>query len=158
MHIEEEHNEYYKSFLRQHNSLLDADGVLTISSYDLFICMEGIECAMYPHLYPTARFTDSGIRSHVRAEIEDGPARVVSIARSWTRKALSAVRVYAEHRDLAFFMYEKWMAMKFFHAQVRVYLISLQERHRQCFACAQYLHRTSSATCSNKDRVKGLLQ
>ena len=127
----QEHNEYYKSFLRQHNSLLDADGVLTISSYDLFICMEGIECAMYPHLYPTTRFTDSGIRSHTRAEIEDGPARVVSIARSWTRKALSAVRVYAEHRDLAFFMYEKWMAMKFFHAQVRVYLISLQERIRQ---------------------------
>ena len=27
--------------------------------------------------------------------------------------------MYAEHRDLAFFMYEKWMAMKFFHAQVR---------------------------------------
>ena len=119
----QEHNEYYKSFLRQHNSLLDADGVLTISSYDLFICMEGIECAMYPHLYPTTRFTDSGIRSHTRAEIEDGPARVVSIARSWTRKALSAVRVYAEHRDLAFFMYEKWMAMKLFHAQVRVYRI-----------------------------------
>ena len=70
----QEHNEYYKSFLRQHNSLLDADGVLTISSYDLFICMEGIECAMYPHLYPTTRFTDSGIRSHTRAEIEDGPA------------------------------------------------------------------------------------
>ena len=114
----QEHNEYYKSFLRQHNSLLDADHVLAISSYDLFICLEGVECAMYPHLYPTTRFTDTGIRTHFRAEAEDGPARVVSIARSWTRKVLSGVRVYAEHRDLAFFMYEKWMAMKFFHAQV----------------------------------------
>ena len=33
----QEHNEYYKSFLRQHNAILDAGGVLTISSYDLFV-------------------------------------------------------------------------------------------------------------------------
>ena len=93
--------------------------MLTISSYDLFICMDGVECAMYLHLYPTTRFTDSGIRTHIRTEAEAGPTRCISIARSWTRKILSGVRVYAEHRDLAFFMYEKWMAMKFFHAQVR---------------------------------------
>ena len=81
--------------------------------------MDGIECAMYPHLYPTTRFTDSGIRAHILEQGDAGPARVVSIARSWTKKILSGVRVYAEHRDLAFFMYEKWMAMKLFHAQVR---------------------------------------
>ena len=39
----QEQNAYYKAFLRQHNSLLDADGVLTISPHDLFICMEGID-------------------------------------------------------------------------------------------------------------------
>ena len=99
-----DNNEDYKAFLRQHNALLDAEGILTISSYDLFIVMEGIECAMYPHLYPTTRFTDTGIRSHMRAETEDNNIRVVSIARSWTRKALSSVRVYAEHRDLSFFL------------------------------------------------------
>ena len=27
--------------------------------------------------------------------------------------------MYAEHRDLAFFMYEQWMAMKFVHYQAR---------------------------------------
>ena len=66
----QENNEYYKSFLRQHNALLDGGGVLTISTYDLFICLEGVECAMYPHLYPTTRFTDSGIRTHIRTEAE----------------------------------------------------------------------------------------
>ena len=95
----QEHNEYYKAFLRQHNTLLDTGGILTISSYDLFAVTEGTECAMYPHLYPTTRFTDTGIRSHMRAEMEDNNTRVVSIARSWTRKALSSVRVYVEHRD-----------------------------------------------------------
>ena len=77
---------------------------------------------MYPHLYPTTRFTDTGIRSYVREEMEDGPTRVVSIARSWTRKALSAVRVYSEHRDLAFFMYEKWLAMEIRAGANDVYL------------------------------------
>ena len=115
----QEHNEYYKNFLRQHNAMLDAGGVLTISSYDLFICLDGIECAMFPYLYPTTRFSDSGLRNYIRTEEEHGPTSVVSIARSWTRKVLSGVRVYAEQRDLAFFMYEKWMAMKFFHGQVR---------------------------------------
>ena len=38
---------------------------------------------------------------------------------SWTRKVLSGVRVYGEHRDLSFFLYEKSMAQKFFAAQCR---------------------------------------
>lgn len=38
---------------------------------------------------------------------------------SWTRKVLSGVRVYGEHRDLSFFLYEKAMAQKFFAAQTR---------------------------------------
>ena len=114
-----ENNEYYRSFLQQHNAFLDAGGLLTISSYDLFVVMDGIECAMCPHLYPTARFTDSCIRTHILEQADAGPARVVSIARSWAKKILSGVRVYAEHRDLALFMYEEWMAVKFFHAQAR---------------------------------------
>ena len=74
---------------------------------------------MNQHIYPTTRFTDSGIRTHFRTEAEDGPARVLSIVRSWTRKALPGVRVCAEHRDLAFFVYEQWVATKFSHAQAR---------------------------------------
>ena len=42
-----------------------------------------------------------------------------SIGQSWTRKVLSSVRVYAEQRDLAFFLYEKQQANRFFSAQVR---------------------------------------
>ena len=55
------HNEYYKAFLRHHNFLLDGHKTLTLSSYDLFIVERGIECAMYPHLYPTTEFNDTGI-------------------------------------------------------------------------------------------------
>ena len=38
---------------------------------------------------------------------------------SWTSKVLSSVRAYAEQRDLAFFLCEKQLASKYFHAQVR---------------------------------------
>ena len=64
-------NEYYKSFLREHNARLDAQAVLTVSPFDLFINMAGVECAMYPHLYPLTRFTDTGILQHHRAETEE---------------------------------------------------------------------------------------
>ena len=102
-------NAFYRVFHQEQQRRLDTKTSLNISSYDLFIVQSGIECAMYPHLYPLTRFTDSGIRSHMLAEMEDNNTRVVSIARSWTRKALSPVRVYAEHRDLAFsFMESGW--------------------------------------------------
>ena len=45
--------------------------------------------------------------------------RIVSIGRSFTRKALSSVRAYAEQRDLVFLMYEKQLAQKFFAAHTR---------------------------------------
>ena len=49
----------------------------------------------------------------------DHAHRCVRIGTSWTRKALSAVRRYAEHRDLAFFMYEKHLASTYFAAHYR---------------------------------------
>ena len=49
----------------------------------------------------------------------DHAHRCVRIGTSWTRKALSAVRRYAEHRDLAFFMYEKHLASTYFAAHCR---------------------------------------
>ncbi len=45
--------------------------------------------------------------------------RLCSIGYSWTRKALSSARVYAEHRDLAFFLYEVDLANKYFNAHAR---------------------------------------
>ena len=44
---------------------------------------------------------------------------MLSIGYSWTRKVLSSVRAYAEQRDLALFLYEKHLAMKFFAAHTR---------------------------------------
>ena len=74
---------------------------------------------MYPHLYPSTDFTDTGILRHYRDQGGDSTHRVVSIGLSWTRKVLSGVRVYAEQRDLTFFLYEKQLARKFFNAHVR---------------------------------------
>ena len=49
----------------------------------------------------------------------DTSVRVVSIGRSFTRKALSPVRAYSENRDLVFFLYEKHLAIKYFAAHCR---------------------------------------
>ena len=115
----QKHNQYYKAFLRYHNKLLDGHLPLTMSSYDLFVQERGVECAMFPHMYPMTEFTDTGILTSYKAESEDTSNRVLSIGQSWTRKVMSGARAYAEHRDLAFFLYEKAMAQKFFAAQCR---------------------------------------
>jgi len=94
-------------------------GSTQISSYDLFVLFTGIECAMFPVLYPTTDFTDTGIREHYKHHHNDDSNRVISIGLSWTHKVLSSVRVYAEQRDLPFFLYEKYLAGKFFQAQCR---------------------------------------
>ena len=59
-------------------------------------------------------FTDTGLR-----ELHKGGAnRIFSIGDSWTRKILSSVRVYSEHTDLAFFLYERSLANKFYNAHL----------------------------------------
>ncbi len=40
---------------------LDSGASLNISSYDLFIAMAGVEVAIFPVMYPTSEFTDTGI-------------------------------------------------------------------------------------------------
>ena len=112
-------NRYYNLFYKMHERLLHSQAPLNISSYDLFIVHHGIECAMYPVLYPTTDFTDTGILQHYQDQHGDNTNRVCSIGTSWTRKVLSSVRVYSEQVDLPFFLYEKHLASKFFHAQVR---------------------------------------
>ena len=94
-------------------------GSTQISSYDFFVLFTGIECAMFPVLYPTTDFTDTGIREHYKHHHDDDTNRVVSIGLSFTRKVLSSVRVYGEQRDLPFFLYEKYLAAKFFTAECR---------------------------------------
>ena len=111
-----EHNPFYRVFHGEQQRRLDAGASLNVSSFDLFIKQSGIECAMFPHLYPTADFSDTGIMEHYQHTYADNTNRLVSIGYSWTRKVLSSVRVYAEQRDLAFFLYEKSLAMKYFSA------------------------------------------
>ena len=110
---------YYARLHREHRRRLDAHESLNISSYDLFANMKyrGIECAMFPHLYPQSHFTDTGRLELYQDMSEDDTNRVVSIGSSWTRKVLSSVRAYGEQRDLAFFLYEREQASKFFAAQ-----------------------------------------
>jgi hypothetical protein len=112
-------NDHYIAFWKMQKLLLEKDGCLSISSFDLFINHAGIECAMFPVLYPETAFSDTGILKHYKDDSGDQSARIVSIGRSWTRKVCSSVRVYAEQRDLAFFLYEKQMAMKYFAAHSR---------------------------------------
>ena len=114
-----QHNQYYRAFHTQHQALLASGGSRNISSYALFVVHRGIECAMYPWLYPTTAFTDTGILEYYRERTGDTANRVCSIGQSWTRKVLSSVRVYGEQRDLPFFLYEKHLAAKYFNAQVR---------------------------------------
>eukprot|EP00959_Pyramimonas_sp_CCMP1952_P047217 985433-Pyramimonas_sp.AAC.1 len=65
---------------------------------------------MYPVLYPTTDFTDTGIMGHCYAQTQDSTNRVVFIGLSSTRKVLSSARVYGEQRDLPFFLHEKHLA------------------------------------------------
>ena len=57
------HNRYYQSFHRLHLDLLARGAALNISSYNLFSMYVGVECAMFPVLYPTTDFTDTGTLS-----------------------------------------------------------------------------------------------
>ena len=93
-----DHNKYYKAFHAMHNGILDNGSFRTISSFELFINHMGIECAMWPWLYPETRFTDTGLYANYKEESGDDTNRVVSIAESWTRKVLSSCRVYGESR------------------------------------------------------------
>ena len=112
-------NMYYKVFRGYQKICIDTGSSHNLSSYDLFVVLKGIECAMFPVLYPTTDFTDTGIMEHYLHQTGDTTNRVCSIGLSWTRKVLSSVRVFGEQRDLPFFLYEKHLAMKYFSAQVR---------------------------------------
>ena len=113
------HNQFYRHYQDLQKNRLATQASMNISSYDLFIMYSGIECAMFPHLYPTTDFTDTGILQHYKHQHGDETNRVLSIGLSWTRKVLSSVRVYGEQCDLPFFLYEKQLANKYFNAQVR---------------------------------------
>ena len=141
--------------------LLDGMGV-SVSSYELFVTEPGLECAMFPVLYPTTDFTDTGIREHYLHDHNDDTNRVISVGLSYTRKVLSSVRAYAEQRDLAFFLYERYLANKFFTAQCRAQRmgvtgdtgISMLRFSRACFTCvlvehggALVLHMVDRCSC-----------
>ena len=110
-------------FLKSHNEILRIGGSKNISSYDLFVVQRGIECAMFPHLYPTGDFTDTGILAHYQATYGDNTTRVASIGLSWTRKCTSGIRAYAEHRDLSFFLYERHLAAKYFLLRCGLFMV-----------------------------------
>ena len=57
-------NKFYQNMLDEQRSRLQSGASLNISSFDLFINMKGIEAAIFPVLYPTADFTDTGLISN----------------------------------------------------------------------------------------------
>ena len=74
-----DNNGFFANFLEQQHHVLSTAGATNISSYDLFIVHRGIECAIFPHLYPQSCFTDTGIMRHYLEEFQDNTDRVVSI-------------------------------------------------------------------------------
>ena len=84
-------NKFYALYSGMQRRLLEEKEELRITSYDLFIVHKGIECAMYPVLYPTTEFSDTGIMTQYRDETSDATNRVTSIGFSWTRKVYGLV-------------------------------------------------------------------
>jgi len=56
-------NQYYIEFLEKQRDRLRDGSALSISSYDLFITFTGVECAIYPALYPRGEMSDTGLRA-----------------------------------------------------------------------------------------------
>ena len=112
-------NPFYDAQCKEQQRRLEAGESLYMSSYDLFIVQRGIECAIFPHLYPTGAFTDTGQLQQYQEETGDSSNRVFSTGLSWTRKVLSSVRAYGEARDLTFLLYERHLGQMFFSAHVR---------------------------------------
>ena len=54
-----------QNFQGMQHDVLQRQASLNISSYDLFTQHHGIECAMFPVLYPLTEFTDTGILKHL---------------------------------------------------------------------------------------------
>jgi len=121
------HNKYYSCFHRMHKERLDSGQSLNLSSYHLFVHSDyvGIECAMRPILYPSTEFSDTGILRAYKDAVDDNTQRVLRIGYSWTRKVLSSVRAYAEDQNLSFFLYEKYLACKYFAAITRAKQMNL---------------------------------
>ena len=46
-------NVHYEQIWQRDNQMLSSSGPLSISSFDLFIQFKGVECAVYPVLYPS---------------------------------------------------------------------------------------------------------
>ena len=70
-------NRYYYEALTEQKTRIQAKTSLSIPSYYLFIVKDGIECAMYPHLYPTTDLTDTGIVENYKDKTQDGTNRVL---------------------------------------------------------------------------------
>ena len=86
-------NKHYKQFLDYQKDLIRCGSSLNMVSYDFFIVLRGIECAMYTFLYPTTDFTDTAIMANYLDRAGDSRNRVRSMGLSWTRKVLSSVSI-----------------------------------------------------------------
>ena len=56
-------NRWYAKFLELQRGRIRDGSALSISSYDLFITFTGVECAIYPALYPVGEMSDTGFRN-----------------------------------------------------------------------------------------------
>ena len=65
------HNAFYRTFQGMQRDIIQRQASLNISSYDLFTQHHGIECAMFPVLYPLTEFTHTGSVKHYQDQHDD---------------------------------------------------------------------------------------
>jgi hypothetical protein len=55
-----QYNPFYRDLAEEQAKRIEHKACMQISSFDLFITYHGIECGIFPELYPTADFIDTG--------------------------------------------------------------------------------------------------
>ena len=78
-------NRFYRKYVEEQRCRRE-EGKLYITSFELFIQSKGIECAIWPTLYPETCFSDTGGLQAYREEYEDSTTRVFSIGTSFTKE------------------------------------------------------------------------
>ena len=64
-------NEFYRLRVEEQHKRIAAGSSLNISSLDLFINIHGIECAMFPVLYPFGSWSDTGLKQAYVADTSE---------------------------------------------------------------------------------------
>ena len=69
-------NKFYCQLLHEQKTRIANGSSLNLSSYDLFIVWNGIECGMFPALYPNGEWSDTGFQNVYVESSGDAPPAI----------------------------------------------------------------------------------